>query len=44
MNLLKGVLEVVGGVVAGLLLGAFISFFPSDDQVRPSACLSVYPA
>ncbi|CAL8326133.1 unnamed protein product [Lota lota] len=32
MNLLKGVLEVVGGVVAGLLLGAFISWFPSNDQ------------
>ncbi|XP_056432275.1 sodium/hydrogen exchanger 9B2-like [Gadus chalcogrammus] len=32
MNLLKGVMEVVGGVVAGLLLGAFISCFPSDDQ------------
>ncbi|CAL8241330.1 unnamed protein product [Merluccius merluccius] len=32
MNLLKGVLEVVGGVVAGLILGAFISWFPSNDQ------------
>ncbi|KAL0970532.1 hypothetical protein UPYG_G00243360 [Umbra pygmaea] len=32
MNILKGVLEVVGGSVAGLLLGLFICFFPSLDQ------------
>ncbi|KAL2079382.1 hypothetical protein ACEWY4_025126 [Coilia grayii] len=33
-NLLKGVLEVVGGIVAGLLLGLFIHLFPSDDQAE----------
>ncbi|KAJ8271795.1 hypothetical protein COCON_G00106540 [Conger conger] len=31
-NLLRGVLEVVGGIVAGLILGFFIRFFPSQDQ------------
>ncbi|XP_063042662.1 sodium/hydrogen exchanger 9B2 [Engraulis encrasicolus] len=31
-NLLKGLLEVVGGVVAGLIMGLFIHLFPSDDQ------------
>uniref|UniRef100_A0A3P8XA90 Cation/H+ exchanger transmembrane domain-containing protein n=1 Tax=Esox lucius TaxID=8010 RepID=A0A3P8XA90_ESOLU len=43
MNILKGVLEVVGGSVAGLLLGLFICFFPSLDQedvvLRRSAML-----
>eukprot|EP00063_Salmo_salar_P008455 XP_013983290.1 PREDICTED: mitochondrial sodium/hydrogen exchanger 9B2-like [Salmo salar] len=32
LNVLKGVLEVVGGSAAGLLLGVFICFFPSLDQ------------
>ncbi|KAL0970531.1 hypothetical protein UPYG_G00243340 [Umbra pygmaea] len=32
MNILQGVLVVVGGSVSGLLLGLFISFFPSLDQ------------
>ncbi|KAF7641478.1 hypothetical protein LDENG_00280320 [Lucifuga dentata] len=32
MNMLKGVLEVVGGVVAGLILGLFLCCFPSNDQ------------
>ncbi|KAM3857458.1 sodium/hydrogen exchanger 9B2 [Diretmus argenteus] len=32
MNLLKGLLEVVGGMVAGLILGVFICCFPSKDQ------------
>ncbi|KAL4618216.1 mitochondrial sodium/hydrogen exchanger 9B2-like [Arapaima gigas] len=31
-NLLKGILEVAGGMVAGLLLGCFLCFFPSEDQ------------
>ncbi|MFT7807664.1 mitochondrial sodium/hydrogen exchanger 9B2-like [Arapaima gigas] len=31
-NLLRGVLEVVGGVVLGVTLGFFIRFFPSKDQ------------
>jgi len=39
MNLLKGLLEVAGGVVAGLILGALLCWFPSDDQV----CLPVLP-
>ncbi|XP_068611960.1 sodium/hydrogen exchanger 9B2-like [Brachionichthys hirsutus] len=32
MNILKGLLEVVGGVLAGLILGLFLSWFPSADQ------------
>lgn len=43
LNVLKGVLEVVGGSAAGLLLGVFICFFPSLDQeelvLRRSAML-----
>ncbi|KAJ8008597.1 hypothetical protein DPEC_G00106540 [Dallia pectoralis] len=43
MNILKGVLVVIGGSVAGLLLGLFICFFPSLDQedmvLRRSAML-----
>ncbi|KAJ8407491.1 hypothetical protein AAFF_G00273480 [Aldrovandia affinis] len=31
-NLLRGVLEVFGGMVAGVVLGFFIRFFPSKDQ------------
>ncbi|XP_060155119.1 sodium/hydrogen exchanger 9B2 isoform X5 [Globicephala melas] len=31
-NVLKGVLEVVVGMAAGLLLGFFIQYFPSSDQ------------
>ncbi|KAI1883582.1 hypothetical protein AGOR_G00233060 [Albula goreensis] len=31
-NLGKGILEVVGGMVAGTILGFFIQFFPSEDQ------------
>ncbi|XP_045903850.1 sodium/hydrogen exchanger 9B2 isoform X1 [Micropterus dolomieu] len=31
-NLLRGVLEVVGGTVAGILLGFLIQYFPSVDQ------------
>ncbi len=32
-NLLRGVLEVAGGMVAGILLGFLIQYFPSVDQV-----------
>uniref|UniRef100_A0A3B5M274 Cation/H+ exchanger transmembrane domain-containing protein n=1 Tax=Xiphophorus couchianus TaxID=32473 RepID=A0A3B5M274_9TELE len=32
MNILKGLLEVVGGVAAGLILGLFLCLFPSSDQ------------
>uniref|UniRef100_A0A3Q3LPT7 Sodium/hydrogen exchanger 9B2-like n=1 Tax=Mastacembelus armatus TaxID=205130 RepID=A0A3Q3LPT7_9TELE len=32
MNILKGLLEVVGGVIAGLVLGLFLCCFPSKDQ------------
>ncbi|XP_041842141.1 sodium/hydrogen exchanger 9B2 isoform X2 [Melanotaenia boesemani] len=32
MNVLKGLLEVVGGVVAGLVLGLFLCLFPSSEQ------------
>ncbi|XP_029381918.1 sodium/hydrogen exchanger 9B2 isoform X2 [Echeneis naucrates] len=32
MNILKGLLEVVGGVIAGLILGLFLCCFPSSDQ------------
>ncbi|XP_029106005.1 sodium/hydrogen exchanger 9B2-like [Scleropages formosus] len=31
-NVLKGILEVLGGTVAGLVLGCFLRFFPSKDQ------------
>lgn len=31
-NLLRGVLEVAGGTVAGILLGFIIQYFPSVDQ------------
>lgn len=34
MNILKGLLEVVGGIIAGLILGLFLCWFPSKDQVR----------
>lgn len=34
INILKGLLEVVGGVIAGLVLGLFLCCFPSKDQVR----------
>uniref|UniRef100_A0A3P9C807 Cation/H+ exchanger transmembrane domain-containing protein n=1 Tax=Maylandia zebra TaxID=106582 RepID=A0A3P9C807_9CICH len=32
MNILKGLLEVVGGIVAGMILGMFLYCFPSNDQ------------
>ncbi|KAM9699222.1 sodium/hydrogen exchanger 9B2-like isoform 2-T2 [Menidia menidia] len=32
MNVVWGLLEVGGGVLAGLLLGLFLCFFPSEDQ------------
>uniref|UniRef100_A0A087YFB9 Cation/H+ exchanger transmembrane domain-containing protein n=1 Tax=Poecilia formosa TaxID=48698 RepID=A0A087YFB9_POEFO len=32
MNILKGLLEVVGGVAAGLILGLLLCLFPSSDQ------------
>ncbi|XP_054457891.1 sodium/hydrogen exchanger 9B2-like [Anoplopoma fimbria] len=32
MNILKGLLEVVGGVIAGLILGLLLCCFPSKDQ------------
>lgn len=40
MNILKGLLEVVGGIIAGLILGLFLCLFPSKDQVchRSSRC------
>ncbi|KAJ8001121.1 hypothetical protein DPEC_G00187930 [Dallia pectoralis] len=31
-NLLRGILEVGGGIVAGLLLGFLLRYFPSKDQ------------
>ncbi|XP_055765976.1 sodium/hydrogen exchanger 9B2-like isoform X1 [Salvelinus fontinalis] len=31
-NLLRGILEVGGGMVAGVLLGLLLSYFPSKDQ------------
>ncbi|XP_012692520.1 sodium/hydrogen exchanger 9B2 [Clupea harengus] len=31
-NILRGVLEVFGGMVAGILLGFFLQYFPSKDQ------------
>ncbi|KAM4536719.1 sodium/hydrogen exchanger 9B2-like isoform 1-T2 [Odontesthes bonariensis] len=32
MNILKGLLEVVGGVLAGVVVGLFLCLFPSKDQ------------
>ncbi|XP_061768932.1 sodium/hydrogen exchanger 9B2 isoform X2 [Nerophis ophidion] len=32
MNVLKGLLEVVGGIVSGLVVGVFLCLFPSVDQ------------
>ncbi|XP_041635921.1 sodium/hydrogen exchanger 9B2 [Cheilinus undulatus] len=32
MNILKGLLEVVGGIIAGMVLGLFLCLFPSNDQ------------
>lgn len=32
-NILRGVLEVASGLVAGILLGFLIQYFPSLDQV-----------
>ncbi|KAM8746897.1 sodium/hydrogen exchanger 9B2 isoform 1-T1 [Acanthopagrus schlegelii] len=32
MNILKGLLEVVGGIIAGLILGLFLCCFPSNDM------------
>uniref|UniRef100_A0A3Q3WQA8 Cation/H+ exchanger transmembrane domain-containing protein n=1 Tax=Mola mola TaxID=94237 RepID=A0A3Q3WQA8_MOLML len=32
MNILKGLLEVVGGIIAGLVLGLFLCCLPSNDQ------------
>lgn len=31
-NLVRGLLEVLGGLVAGILLGFFLQYFPSKDQ------------
>lgn len=31
-NILRGFLEVLGGVVAGVALGFFLRYFPSEDQ------------
>ncbi|KAM3864956.1 sodium/hydrogen exchanger 9B2-like [Diretmus argenteus] len=31
-NILRGVLEVAGGILAGILLGFLIQYFPSTDQ------------
>uniref|UniRef100_A0A3Q2Y7Z5 Mitochondrial sodium/hydrogen exchanger 9B2-like n=1 Tax=Hippocampus comes TaxID=109280 RepID=A0A3Q2Y7Z5_HIPCM len=32
MSVLKGLLEVAGGVLGGILVGVFLCFFPSADQ------------
>lgn len=32
-SIIRGVLEVVVGIAAGLLLGFFLHYFPSKDQV-----------
>ena len=32
-------MEVFGGMVAGILLGFFLQYFPSKDQVRKLATL-----
>uniref|UniRef100_A0A3B3WMC9 Cation/H+ exchanger transmembrane domain-containing protein n=1 Tax=Poecilia mexicana TaxID=48701 RepID=A0A3B3WMC9_9TELE len=39
-NLLRGVLEVGGGMVAGTLLGFLIQYFPSADQARVEEVIS----
>lgn len=35
-NILRGGLEVAGGLVAGIILGFVIQYFPSVDQVGPA--------
>lgn len=40
-NLLRGALEVAGGLLAGILLGFIIQYFPSIDQVGVD--LHLYP-
>ena len=42
-NLLRGGLEVGGGMLAGILLGFLIQYFPSVDQVRQSIVLLCMP-
>ncbi|XP_023590512.1 sodium/hydrogen exchanger 9B2-like [Trichechus manatus latirostris] len=37
-NVLRGILEVVTGVATGSLLGVFIHYFLSSDQVREITC------
>lgn len=41
-NLLRGVLEVGGGMVAGILLGFIIQYFPSVDQVGVTMILASF--
>lgn len=33
-NVLRGVLEVAVGIAAGAILGMFVRYFPSQDQVK----------
>ncbi len=33
LNVLRGPLEVLGGAVTGVVLGYFLHYFPSRDQV-----------
>lgn len=33
-NVLRGVLEVAVGIAAGGILGMFVRYFPSHDQVK----------
>lgn len=41
-NLLRGGLEVVGGLLAGIVLGLIIQYFPSIDQVGVDLCLHLH--
>lgn len=44
MTVLQGLLEVVGGVISGLVVGFFLCLFPSNDQVgRLAVVVSLLP-
>lgn len=41
-NILRGLLEVLGGMVGGVVFAFLLRYFPSKDQVRAPAGLLLY--